>query len=186
MPIQRRDLRVDPFDLLRVRDVMTSIPVGGGAAALAMPWLLGGYDPEVVAGAQGLVLLMPFMLCNTLVYSVYEALGRFRWINIVMLGQTLATLVLLAVLGWMGELTAVRSAYCYALPPLVLALVLGDMAESSFRQAMLLSQGDLAIFWSNPLVGTIVTLALTMLFWPVISLGINRFRGSPAAPVSVK
>lgn len=99
--------------------------LGGGAAALAMPWLLGGYDAEVVAGAQGLVLLMPFMLCNTLVYSVYEVLGRFRWINIVMLGQTLATLVLLAALGWAGELTAVRSAYCYALPPLVFALVSG-------------------------------------------------------------
>ena len=44
----------------------------------------------------------------------------------------------------------------YPLAPLVLALVLGDMAESSFRQAMLLSQGNLAIFWSNPLVGSIV------------------------------
>ena len=43
----------------------------------------------------------------------------------------------------------------YPLAPLVLALVLGDMAEASFRQAMLLSQGSLAIFWSNPLVGSI-------------------------------
>ena len=41
----------------------------------------------------------------------------------------------------------------YPLAPLVLALVLGDMAESSFRQAMLISQGDLSIFWSNALVG---------------------------------
>ncbi|EWY37784.1 hypothetical protein N825_09390 [Skermanella stibiiresistens SB22] len=99
--------------------------VGGGAAALLMPWLLEAYDPGVIAGAQGLVLMMPLMLCNTLVYSVYEALGRFRWINIVMMGQTLATLLLLMALGYMGELTAVRSAYCYALPPLVFALVSG-------------------------------------------------------------
>src|ERR687896_1463590 len=48
----------------------------------------------------------------------------------------------------------------YPLAPLVLALVLGDMAESSFRQAMLISQGSMAIFWSNLLVGSIVTLAL--------------------------
>ena len=46
----------------------------------------------------------------------------------------------------------------YPLAPLVLALVLGDMAESSFRQAMLLSQGSLSIFWSNALVGSIVSL----------------------------
>ncbi|HSE76897.1 MAG TPA: tripartite tricarboxylate transporter permease [Alphaproteobacteria bacterium] len=56
----------------------------------------------------------------------------------------------------------------YPLAPLVLALVLGDMAESSFRQAMLLSQGDVSIFWSNPLVGTIFGLGVLMLFWPLI------------------
>ena len=49
----------------------------------------------------------------------------------------------------------------------MLALVLGDMAEASFRQAMLLSQGSLAIFWSNGLVGSIVLLALVMLLSPL-------------------
>jgi putative tricarboxylic transport membrane protein len=57
----------------------------------------------------------------------------------------------------------------YPLAPLVLALVLGDKAEDSFRQAMLVSQGDLGIMWSNPLVGSITTLALVMLFWPLLS-----------------
>jgi putative tricarboxylic transport membrane protein len=57
----------------------------------------------------------------------------------------------------------------YPLAPLVLALVLGDKAEDSFRQSMLVSQGDVGIMWSNPLVGTITTLALTMLVWPLIS-----------------
>ncbi|TXC66277.1 tripartite tricarboxylate transporter permease [Piscinibacter aquaticus] len=55
----------------------------------------------------------------------------------------------------------------YPLAPLVLALVLGDMAEASFRQAMLLSQGELSIFWSNGLVGSIVLLALLMLLSPL-------------------
>jgi putative tricarboxylic transport membrane protein len=54
----------------------------------------------------------------------------------------------------------------YPLAPLVLALVLGDMAEASFRQAMLISQGSLAIFWSNPLVGSITALALVLLLSP--------------------
>jgi len=55
----------------------------------------------------------------------------------------------------------------YPLAPLVLALVLGDMAESSFRQAMLLSQGSLTIFWSNPLVGSLTAVALALLLWPL-------------------
>jgi putative tricarboxylic transport membrane protein len=55
----------------------------------------------------------------------------------------------------------------YPLAPLVLALVLGDMAESSFRQAMLLSQGSLTIFWSNPLVGGLTAVAVALLVWPL-------------------
>ena len=57
----------------------------------------------------------------------------------------------------------------FPLAPLVLALVLGDKAEDSFRQAMLVSQGDVMVMFSNPLVGSITTLALVLLFWPLIS-----------------
>jgi putative tricarboxylic transport membrane protein len=71
----------------------------------------------------------------------------------------------------------------YPLAPLVLALVLGDMAESSFRQAMLLSRGSLSIFWSNPLVGIIVTLALLMLFWPLFSFISERMNRRRALAV---
>jgi putative tricarboxylic transport membrane protein len=69
----------------------------------------------------------------------------------------------------------------YPLAPLVLALVLGDRAEDSFRQSMLLSQGDMKIFFANTLVGTITTLSLLLLFWPLISLLIDVARGKRAA-----
>jgi putative tricarboxylic transport membrane protein len=62
------------------------------------------------------------------------------------------------------------------LAPMVLALVLGDKAEDSFRQAMLLSQGSLTVLWANPLVGSITTLALAMLGWPLISKAMARLR----------
>ncbi|WP_332774618.1 tripartite tricarboxylate transporter permease [Polaromonas sp.] len=64
----------------------------------------------------------------------------------------------------------------YPLAPLVLALVLGDKAEDSFRQAMLVSQGELSIMWSNPLVGGITTLALVLLLWPLISRVLAKIR----------
>jgi len=70
----------------------------------------------------------------------------------------------------------------YPLAPLVLALVLGDMAETAFRQSMLLSGGSVTIFWSNGLVGSIVTLALVILFWPLISRVIARRRPIPTEP----
>ncbi len=61
----------------------------------------------------------------------------------------------------------------YPMAPMVLALVLGDRAEDSFRQSMLISQGNLSVFFTNGLVGTIMTLGLIMLFWPLV----NKLRG---------
>lgn len=69
----------------------------------------------------------------------------------------------------------------YPLPPLVLALVLGDLAEGSFRQAMLLSQGKLTIFFSNWLSGSIMALGLVLLLWPLFTLVKQRlFSTRPA------
>ncbi|MEP6772998.1 MAG: tripartite tricarboxylate transporter permease, partial [Polaromonas sp.] len=38
------------------------------------------------------------------------------------------------------------------------------------------SQGEMSIMWSNPLVGGITTLALILLFWPLISRVIAKVR----------
>ena len=73
----------------------------------------------------------------------------------------------------------------YPLAPLVLALVLGDRAEDSFRQTMLISQGDLRIFFSNWLVGCITGLALILLFWPLISKLLGMLRG-PQRPTAAQ
>jgi putative tricarboxylic transport membrane protein len=54
--------------------------------------------------------------------------------------------------------------------------VLGDNAESSFRQAMLMSQGDMSILFSKKLVGFMTTLALLLLFWPMIAWAIAKVR----------
>ena len=62
----------------------------------------------------------------------------------------------------------------YPLAPLVLALVLGDMAENAFRQSLLGSSGSMLVFVSNPLVASITGLALLMLFWPLIGAVMKR------------
>ncbi len=68
----------------------------------------------------------------------------------------------------------------YPLAPLVLALVLGDQAESAFRQAMLISQGDVRIFFSNGLVGSIMGLGLLMLFWPLLVKALAKLKEKAA------
>src|SRR6478752_4088904 len=63
------------------------------------------------------------------------------------------------------------------LAPFTLALVLGSRAEDAFRLAMIGSGGDLRVFWSNGLVGSITTLALVLLFWSPISTFVSRIGG---------
>jgi putative tricarboxylic transport membrane protein len=78
------------------------------------------------------------------------------------------------------------------LAPFTLALVLGSRAEDAFRLSMIGSGGDMRVFWfrkmhdplaavgasqevwSNVLVGSITTLAILLLFWPVIDKAVAR------------
>jgi putative tricarboxylic transport membrane protein len=50
---------------------------------------------------------------------------------------------------------------------------------------MLLSNGSISIFWSNALVTSIMSLAMVMLFWPLISRVLEaasrRLKGRAAA-----
>ena len=102
------------------------------------------------------ILRIPFSVIAPVIIVIC-AIGAYT------VHSSMFDVVLMLVFGVMGYLFKKLK---YPLAPLVLALVLGDMAEASFRQAMLLSQGSIAIFWSNPLVGSIAGLALLLLLWP--------------------
>ncbi|TFG43424.1 MAG: hypothetical protein E4H48_02425 [Syntrophobacterales bacterium] len=56
----------------------------------------------------------------------------------------------------------------YDLAPLVLALVLGPMMERSFREAMMISRGDLSIFLNRPIAGTILLVGVLVLLGPIL------------------
>jgi putative tricarboxylic transport membrane protein len=67
----------------------------------------------------------------------------------------------------------------YPLAPLVLALVLGDMAENSLRQSLIMSQGSLAIFFTRPIAGAITALALFFFALPMITPWWRKLMGLP-------
>ncbi|MBL8348972.1 MAG: tripartite tricarboxylate transporter permease [Burkholderiaceae bacterium] len=106
------------------------------------------------------ILRIPFSVIAPVIIVIC-AIGAYT------VHSSMFDVVLMMVFGVLGYLFKKLK---YPLAPLVLALVLGDMAEASFRQAMLLSQGSLSIFWANPLVGSIVGLALLMLLWPLVGM----------------
>ena len=112
------------------------------------------------------ILRIPFSIIAPVIVVIC-AIGAYTVHNAMM---DIWLMLLFGVLGY------VFKKLDYPLAPLVLALVLGDKAEDSFRQAMLVSQGDLSIMVSNPLVGTITGLALLLLLWPVISKVVAKVR----------
>ncbi len=103
------------------------------------------------------ILRIPFSIIGPVIIAIC-AIGAYT------VHSSMFDVVLMLVFGVVGYLFKKLK---YPMAPMVLALVLGDMAEASFRQAMLLSQGSLSIFWSNGLVGSIFGLALIMLVWPM-------------------
>jgi putative tricarboxylic transport membrane protein len=67
----------------------------------------------------------------------------------------------------------------YPLAPLVLALVLGDMAENALRQSLIMSQGSLAIFFNRPISAVITAAALFLFAMPLWTPWWHRMRGLP-------
>jgi putative tricarboxylic transport membrane protein len=65
----------------------------------------------------------------------------------------------------------------YPLAPLVVALVLGDMTEEALRQSLILSDGSLAIFFTEPIAASFMVIATFMFFLPVLSHLWKRLRG---------
>ena len=58
----------------------------------------------------------------------------------------------------------------YPLAPAVLAIVLGPLAETSMRQALLMSDGSLTIFFERPISGTIMWIAIVLFLLPLIKI----------------
>jgi len=57
----------------------------------------------------------------------------------------------------------------YPIAPMVLALVLGDMAEQAMRQALIIGRGSPLVFFTLPLALPIMAAAIIIFFWPVIA-----------------
>jgi TctA family transporter len=85
------------------------------------------------------ILRIPFAIIAPLILVVC-AIGAFTVHN------AMFDVWLMLIFGVIGY---VLKKLDYPLAPLVLALVLGDRAEDAFRQTMLMSQGEMNVFWSN-------------------------------------
>ncbi|MBK1659827.1 tripartite tricarboxylate transporter permease [Paracraurococcus ruber] len=121
------------------------------------------------------ILRVPFPIIAALILTVC-AIGAYTVSNAEF------DIVLMLIFGIVGY---IMKKLDYPLAPLVLALVLGDRTEEAFRQSLLVSQGDVTVFFHNWLSGGIMALGIAMLLWPLLSWArtalLGGFRGARAA-----
>jgi len=69
----------------------------------------------------------------------------------------------------------------YPTMPLILGIVLGDVAELTLRQSLIISRGDPMIFFSSPIAATLMTIAIIVVFSPLVAMLRKRRRVAAAS-----
>src|ERR671922_256407 len=124
----------------------------------------GVVAPETAAHAAGVAAPLIIVVCAIGSYAVHNAMLDIWY------------MLFFGIVGY------VFKKLDYPLAPLVLALVLGDLAESALRQSLIMSQGSLAIFFTRPICAAITGLAIFIFVLPLITPWWRRMRGAPPAP----
>jgi putative tricarboxylic transport membrane protein len=95
--------------------------------------------------------------------QLYAGILVFATVGTYGISQSPIDLVLLYVLGGIGFL---MRRFDFPTAPVVIGMILGPMAETEFRRAMTISNGDWTILFTHPLSATLLALAAIALFGP--------------------
>jgi putative tricarboxylic transport membrane protein len=118
------------------------------------------------------VLRVPYTILMALIV-VFSTLGAYSANN------NLFDVWMMLGLGLLGYLMRKLD---YPIVPLILALVLGKLAENSLRQALTLSGGSMSVFFRRPISGTFISLAILAYVFPLAHWVFRSIRrGKPAA-----
>jgi putative tricarboxylic transport membrane protein len=66
----------------------------------------------------------------------------------------------------------------YPMAPAVLAIVLGPLSEPALRQSLLISNGEISIFFTRPLSGSFMAVAILLLALPLVQAIRRRMRAA--------
>ncbi len=104
------------------------------------------------------VLTMPFTILAPIIFVLCVVGGYAP-------SQSMHDVWLMLLFGVAGYLFRKLN---YPVAPAVLAIVLGPLAEQSFRQSMLGSQGEVWIFFERPISATCIAIAAALVLYPVL------------------
>jgi putative tricarboxylic transport membrane protein len=110
--------------------------------------------PLIGLWVRVLAIPQPLLYAGILVFAT---LGAYS------LHQSVVDLVTLYVFGLLGF---VMRRFGFPVAPAVIGLILGPLAESQFRRALAISQGDPTVFLTHPISATLLALAVVITFGP--------------------
>jgi putative tricarboxylic transport membrane protein len=118
------------------------------------------------------LLKVPYGILSPLII-MFIVLGAYALNNSV--NDLLAT-IMFGLMGYLMKRFGIDPA------PLILAFVLGPMLENNLSKALIMSHtGNPLYFFSRPIAGTLLSLALLVLVYPVARWGWRRATGKPNA-----
>lgn len=86
-------------------------------------------------------------------------------VGVYSLNSNIYDIVIMVVFGLVGYL---MQKFKYEAAPFLLAVVLGDMLETNFRQSLLYSEGSAAIFFQRPISAIILGVSFILLLLPIL------------------
>lgn len=126
-----------------------------------------------VGNAMLLVLNLPLIgiwirVLKVPPHYLYPAILVFALVGTFGISQSLLDVALLLVIGCAGF--AMRL-FDFPTAPVVIGMILGPVAEQSFRRALTLSQGDYSTFLTHPMSAVLLGLSAVMVVLPFILRG---------------
>jgi putative tricarboxylic transport membrane protein len=120
----------------------------GNAALLILNFPLVGVWASLLKVPQSILLSVILLLTMVGAYAINNSM------------TDLVVLVISGILGYLAR--KVR----FDVAPIVVAIVLGPMLETSMRASLFMSRGDLTIFITRPISGTIIGILILFLIVP--------------------
>jgi putative tricarboxylic transport membrane protein len=91
--------------------------------------------------------------------------------------SNLSDLYVIAIFGLLGFLF---ERFRFPIAPLVLGTILGPLTENSFMTTMVSFDNDWTVFFTRPISGAILSLAIFGLVYPLLRAALRRRRGGAA------
>jgi putative tricarboxylic transport membrane protein len=112
--------------------------------------------PLVGIWVKVLTIPLPLLYAGILVFAT---LGAYS------LHQSVVDLLTLYVFGLLGF---VMRRWDIPVAPAIIGLILGPLAETQFRRALAISQGDLSVFITQPISATVLAVSALLLIVPLV------------------